>query len=74
MSIKPDVNYLLRLLLELLNGSLVDDSALVDKMSGGGGLAGVDMANCRLVLTLKILKENINYSTFALTGFVLPRT
>merc|ERR1719278_1935660 len=37
--------HLLRLLLELLNGSLVDSSALVDKMSGGGGLAGVDMAN-----------------------------
>ena len=34
-----------RLLLELLDGSLVDASALVDQVAGGGGLAGVDMAN-----------------------------
>ncbi len=33
------------LLLELLDGSLVDSSALVDQVTGGGGLAGVDMAN-----------------------------
>ena len=33
------------LLLELLNGSLVNASALVDEMSGCGGFAGVDMAN-----------------------------
>lgn len=32
-------------LLELLDGSLVDSTALVDQMAGGGGLAGVDMAN-----------------------------
>ena len=42
---KMDLARLLSLLLELLDGSLVDSSALVDKMSGGGGLAGVDMAN-----------------------------
>jgi len=33
------------LLLELLNGSLVNTTALVDKMSSGGGLAGVDMTD-----------------------------
>ena len=30
---------LLGLLLELLNGPLVDSTALVDQMTGGGGLA-----------------------------------
>ena len=34
-----------RLLLELLDGSLVDSSALVDQVAGGGGLAGVDVAD-----------------------------
>ena len=33
------------LLLELLDGSLVDTSALVDQMTSGGGLAGVDVAD-----------------------------
>ena len=32
-------------LLELLDGSLVNASALVDQVAGGGRLAGVDMAN-----------------------------
>ncbi|KRX39039.1 hypothetical protein T06_4045, partial [Trichinella sp. T6] len=32
-------------LLELLDGSLVDSSALVDEVTGGGGLAGVNMAD-----------------------------
>lgn len=32
-------------LLEFLNGSLVDSSAFVDQMTGGGGFAGVDMTN-----------------------------
>jgi len=32
-------------LLELLDGSLVDSSAFVDQVTGGGGLAGVDMAD-----------------------------
>jgi len=31
--------------LELLNGTLVDTSALVDQMAGGGGLAAVDVAD-----------------------------
>lgn len=35
------------LLLELLDGTLVDTSALVDQVSGGGGLSGVDVSdNC----------------------------
>ena len=36
---------LLGLLLELLDGPLVDTSALVDQVTSGGGLAGVDVAN-----------------------------
>merc|ERR1719150_416555 len=36
---------LLSLLLELLDGPLVNTSALVDQVSGGGGLARVDVAN-----------------------------
>merc|ERR1719219_1868809 len=36
---------LLGLLLELLDGSLVDTSALVDQVTSGGGLAGVDVSN-----------------------------
>jgi hypothetical protein len=34
-----------RLLLEPLDDTLVDASKLVDEVAGGGGLAGVDMAN-----------------------------
>ena len=33
------------LLLELLDGSLVNSSALVDQMTSGGGLAGVDVSD-----------------------------
>ena len=36
---------LLGLLLELLDGPLVDTSALVDQMASGGGLAGVDVSD-----------------------------
>merc|ERR1719510_794421 len=36
---------LLGLFLELLDGPLVDTSALVDQMTSGGGLAGVDVSN-----------------------------
>jgi hypothetical protein len=35
--------HLSSLLLELLDGTLVDTTALVDEVSGGGGLAGVDL-------------------------------
>ena len=34
-----------RLLLELLDGPLVDTPALVDQVTSGGGLAGVDVAD-----------------------------
>lgn len=33
------------LLLELLNGTLVDSTALVDKVTGGGRLAGIDVTD-----------------------------
>lgn len=33
------------LLLELLDGTLVDTTALVDQVAGGGGLAGIDVAD-----------------------------
>ena len=39
------ISRFLRLLLELLNGSLVDTSALVDQVTSGGGLARVDVAD-----------------------------
>lgn len=37
--------HVLRFLLELLNGALVDTSALVDQVTGGGGLARVDVSD-----------------------------
>ena len=37
--------HLLGLLLELLNGSLVNATALVDQVTRGGRLAGVDVAD-----------------------------
>ena len=33
------------LLLELLNGTLVDTTALVDQVTSGGRLAGIDVAD-----------------------------
>ena len=33
------------LLLELLNGTLVDTTALVDQVTSGGGLAGIDVSD-----------------------------
>ena len=38
-------SYLLGFLFELLNGPLVDSTALVDQMTGGRRLAGIDVAN-----------------------------
>ena len=38
-------SHLLGFLLELLDGSLVDSTALVDEMASGGRLARVDVAN-----------------------------
>ena len=37
--------HLLGLLLELLDSSLVDTSALIDQVTSGGRLAGVDVAD-----------------------------
>ena len=33
------------LLLELLDGTLVDTTALVDQVTSGGGLAGIDVTD-----------------------------
>ena len=41
----PRGPYLLGLLLELLDDTLVDAAAFVDEMTGGGRLARVDVAN-----------------------------
>merc|ERR1719204_190553 len=49
------------LLLELLNGSLVDSSALVDQVTGGGGLARVDVSN----------DNNVDVSLFLSHGYQL---
>ena len=35
----------MRLFLELLDGPLVNTSALIDQVAGGGRLAGVDVAD-----------------------------
>ena len=37
--------YLLGLLFELFDDTLVDSTAFVDKMAGGGGLARVDVSD-----------------------------
>merc|ERR1719438_431405 len=47
-----------RLLLELLNSSLVNTSALVDQVSSGGGLARVDVSN----------DDNVDVSLFLTHG------
>merc|ERR1719420_2658666 len=49
------------LLLELLDGSLVDTSALVDQMASGGGLARVDVSN----------DNNVDMSLFLAHGELL---
>ena len=41
----PTATYLLGLLFELLDGTLVDATALVDQMTSSGRLARVDVAN-----------------------------
>lgn len=35
----------IEVVLELLNGSLIDTSALVDQVTGGGGLTGIDVTD-----------------------------
>ena len=43
--LESTLTHLVGLLLELLDGSLVDTTALVDQVTGRGGLAGVDVTN-----------------------------
>lgn len=45
VKISLTLSELLSLLLELLNGSLVDTTALVDQVTGGGRLTGVDVTD-----------------------------
>jgi hypothetical protein len=46
-------------LLELLNGTLVDTTALVDQVTSGGGLAGIDVAD----------NDDVDVSLLVLTHF-----
>ena len=39
------LTHLLSFLLELVDGSLIDTTALVDQVTGGGGFAGIDVAD-----------------------------
>ncbi|KAF1748388.1 hypothetical protein GCK72_024855 [Caenorhabditis remanei] len=43
--LERSLSHFLSFLLELLDGSLVNSSALVDQVSSGGGLSGVDMSD-----------------------------
>lgn len=45
-------------LLELLNGTSVNTTALVDQVTGGGGLAGVDVSD----------DDDVDVSALVLTG------
>ena len=51
------------LLLELLNGSLVDTSALVNQVTSGGGLARVDVAD----------DNNVDMSLFLAHGYLVKK-
>ena len=59
--------HLSSLLLELLNHTLVNASQLVDKMSGGSGLAGVDMTNHHNVQMELLLSHGGNSVSAAAT-------
>ena len=59
--LEGSLSRLRRFLLELLNGSLVDSSALVDQVTGGGGLARVDVSN----------DNNVDVSLFLSHGYQL---
>lgn len=56
--LRPETKTNLSLLLEFLNGTLVNTSALVDQVSSGGGLSGVDMSN----------DDNVNMNLFLSHG------
>merc|ERR1719431_145976 len=56
----------LRLLLELLDGSLVDTSALVDQVTSGGGLARVDVDdndNVNVGLFLSLFRSSFRHNS-----------
>uniref|UniRef100_A0A182TK57 Uncharacterized protein n=1 Tax=Anopheles melas TaxID=34690 RepID=A0A182TK57_9DIPT len=65
--------HFLRLLLELLDRTLVDTAALVDQMAGGGRLAGVDVTDdddvnmTRKELAEVVVKENSTRSALWMT-------
>lgn len=55
---------LVGLLLELLDGSLIDTTALVDKVTSGGGLTGIDVTddnevNVSLFLSLRLVLQKV---------------
>ena len=52
-----------RLLLELLDGSLVDTSALVNQVTSGGGLARVNVAD----------DDNVDMSLFLAHGYLVKK-
>ncbi len=73
------MTYLSGFFLELLDGSLIDASTFVDEMSGGGGLARIDVAdnhdvNMNLFLThiVNLLWKDI--AGFSLAGINITRT
>ena len=52
-------------LLELLDGTLVDTTALVDQVTGGGRLAGIDVAdNDDVDVSLLLLTVRLSASCF----------
>merc|ERR1712244_185179 len=68
--------HLLGFLLELLNGTLVDTTALVDQVTGGGGLAGVDVANDHNVDMDLLLSHDAKFVLLQLesSNLQVPRT
>jgi len=52
--LEGSLSHLLGLLLELLDGTLVDTTALVDQVSGGGRLTGIDVSD----------HDNVNVNLF----------
>ena len=54
------------LFLELLNGSLVDTTALVDQVTGGGGLSGVDVTDDDEIDLILFLGHCVLWSVFVI--------
>ena len=61
---KAKLSYLLGLLFELFDGTLVDTTALVDQVTSGGRLARVDVAD----------DDNVDVSLFLAHGEFLKTT